>query len=265
MILFRVFAYPSEVEAMSQRVALVGALKQALKARDMTYARLAKGLGLSEASVKRVFATGSLTLERLDRICELIGIEISDLARMVSQEVESAQLSWEQEQGLVSDPKLLLVAVHAVNHWTFDELVESYTLTKAECIRLLARLDKLGIIDLLPNNKIRVRVPRDFAWLPGGPIQQYFRARIQNDFLRSRFDQEGELMLFVSGILSRSSNTVIQSRMRRLAAELAELHHQDLSSPRRERFGTGLILAMRPWTPQSFERFSRKRREPRSR
>jgi transcriptional regulator with XRE-family HTH domain len=247
---------------MSQRAALVSALKQALKARDMTYARLAKGLGLSEASVKRVFAAGSLTLERLDHICELIGIEITDLARMVRQEAESPpQLTWDQEQQLVSDPKLLLVAVHAVNHWTFDEIIDSYSLSKAECIRLLTRLDKLGIIDLLPNNKIRVRVARDFAWLPGGPIQQYFRARVQNDFLRSRFDQQGELMLFVSGILSRSSNTVIQSRMRRLAAELAELHHQDLSLPRAERFGTSLIVALRPWTPQSFARFYRKRRE----
>jgi DNA-binding Xre family transcriptional regulator len=225
----------------------------------MTYAGLAKGLGLSEASVKRVFAAGSFTLERLDRICELIGIEITDLARMVHREGENpAQLSWDQEEQLVADPRLLLVAVHALNHWTFDEIVATYTLSKAECIRMLARLDKLGMIDLLPNNKIRVRVTQNFSWLPSGPIQQYFQARVQNDFLQSRFDQSGELMLFVSGMLSRSSNAVIQSRIRRLAAELAEQHHQDLALPLSERFGTSLILAIRPWTPESFKRFQRK-------
>ncbi len=111
---------------------------------------------------------------------------------------------------MVADPKLLLVAVHAVNHWTFDEIVATYTLSKAECIRMLACLDKLGIIDLLPNNKIRVRV------------------------------------------------AAIQSRIRRLAAELAEQHHQDLALPLAERFGTALILAMRPWTPESFKRLQRK-------
>ncbi|HEX9489156.1 MAG TPA: hypothetical protein VF930_02660 [Stellaceae bacterium] len=159
---------------------------------------------------------------------------------------------------MVADPKLLLVAVHAVNHWTFDEIVATYTLSKAECIRMLACLDKLGIIDLLPNNKIRVRVAQNFSWLPAGPIQQYFRARVQHDFLQSRFDQSGELMLFVSGMLSRSSNAAIQSRIRRLAAELAEQHHQDLALPLAERFGTALILAMRPWTPESFKRLQRK-------
>jgi DNA-binding Xre family transcriptional regulator len=244
---------------MSQRTALVVALKQTLKARGFTYARLARGLHLSEASVKRVFATGAITLERLDKICDLIGIEITDLARMVRQETESpAQLSMNQEKELVSDPKLLLVAVHAISHWTFDEIVETYTLSKAECIRLLARLDKLGVIDLLPNNKIRVRVAQNFSWLPDGPIQEYFRARVQNDFLQSRFAKSGELMLFVSGMLSRSSNAVVQNRLRRLRAEFSELHHQDLGLPLAERFGTSLLLAVRPWAPESFKRFQKK-------
>ena len=111
---------------------------------------------------------------------------------------------------------------------------------------------------MLPNNEIRARVAQNFSWLPGGPIQQYFRARVQHDFLQSRFDQSGEVMLFVSGMLSRSSNAAIQSRIRRLAAELAEQHHQDLALPLTERFGTALILAMRPWTPESFKRLQRK-------
>src|SRR5688572_26195946 len=119
--------------AMAQSTALVRALKDVLKARGITYARLAKGLRLSEASVKRVFAQQSFTLERLDRICGFLGIEISDLARIVADEGESpVRLTWEQEKEVVSDPKLLLVAVHALNHWTFDEIASTYTLSKAE-------------------------------------------------------------------------------------------------------------------------------------
>ena len=240
---------------MAQAAPLIGALKQVLKARGYTYARLAKGLGLSEASVKRVFATRTFTLERLDRICDLVGIEISDLARMVSQESATpAQLTHTQEKELVSDPKLLLVAVHALNHWSFEDIVSTYALSKAECIRLLARLDRLGILDLLPNNKVRVKVARNFAWLPDGPIQQYFRAQLQNDFFRARFDQPGELMVFVSGMLSRASNAAIQNRMRRLREEFSELHQQDLHVPLSERSGTSLLMAVRPWAPETFKR-----------
>jgi DNA-binding Xre family transcriptional regulator len=243
---------------MAQTTALVNALKSVLKARGMTYAQLGKGLGLSEASVKRIFAAQSFTLERFDQICGLLGIQISDLARMIANESTTpTQLTREQENKLVSDPRLLMVAVHAVNHWSMEEMLESFSLSRTECIRLLTRLDKLGIIDLLPNNKIRVRVAPDFSWLPGGPIQQYFRAQLRNDFFNSSFDQRGEQMSMLSGMLSPASNAIVQQHMRRLAAEFSALHHQDLNLPLAQRFGTSLILAVRPWMPESFKQFQR--------
>src|SRR5204863_4531672 len=98
---------------MAQTAALVDALKDVLRARGVTYAKLAKGLGLSEASVKRIFAARSFTLERLDQVCAFLAIEISDLAKMVADERASPErLTFEQEKVLVSDSKLLLVAVH---------------------------------------------------------------------------------------------------------------------------------------------------------
>ena len=101
---------------MAQAESLVNALKNLLKARGITYAQLAKGLGLSEASVKRIFAERSFTLERLDQVCTLLGIQISDLARMVvAEQPVPSRLTEEQEKKLVADPKLLLVAVHALH------------------------------------------------------------------------------------------------------------------------------------------------------
>lgn len=248
---------------MAQTAVIVKALKDVLKARGMTYAKVAKGLGISEASVKRVFASNTFTLKRLDEICGLLGIDITDLAQMVRAEAESpVQLSWEQEAQVVLDPKLLLVAVHALNQWSLTDIVDNYRLTKAECIQLLARLDKLGIIDLLPNDRIRVRVARNFAWLPDGPIQQYFRAQIQADFFRSRFDGTGELMAFVSGMLSHTSNAALRTRLRQVASEFSELHQQELQLPLGQRFGTSLLIALRPWSPDSFKKLAR---APRSR
>jgi len=50
---------------MGQRTQIVAELKRALRARGLTYAQVAKHLQLSEASVKRLFAAGDLSLERL--------------------------------------------------------------------------------------------------------------------------------------------------------------------------------------------------------
>ena len=244
---------------MAQTGALIGALKQVLKGRGITYAEVARRLGMSEASIKRTFARESFTLKRLDTICQLLGIEITDLGKMVEQDAERVtQLTFEQEREVVADPKLLLVAVHALNHWTLEEIVARYTVTKTECIRLLLRLDRLRIVDLLPNNRIRVVVGRNFSWLPDGPIQQHFRGQLEANYFASRFDGKGEHLAFVSGMLSRTSNTVIQHHMRRLGAEFSELHHQDLGLPLDERFGTSLLIAIRPWMPEMFKQLQRK-------
>ena len=50
-------------------VSLVEALKRALKSRGITYAALAAKLGLSEASVKRMFSRRDFTLQRMDDVC----------------------------------------------------------------------------------------------------------------------------------------------------------------------------------------------------
>ena len=50
---------------MTLRVQLVEALKRVLKAQGLTYAMLAERIGMSEASVKRMFSDQSIRLERL--------------------------------------------------------------------------------------------------------------------------------------------------------------------------------------------------------
>ena len=62
----------------------------------------------------------------------------------------------------------------------------------------------------------------------------------------------------MSGMLSRNSNAVIQHHMRRLEAEFTELHNPDATLPLDERFGTSLLVAVRPWIPDMFKRLQRK-------
>lgn len=244
---------------MAQTGALIAALKKVLKSRGMTYGDIARGLGMSEASIKRVFATQTFTLRRLDSICQLLGIEITDLGKLVEHESERvSQLTTNQEAELVSEPKMLLVAVHAINHWTLDEIVSTYAISKVECIRFLARLDRLRVIDLLPDNRFKVRVARNFAWLPDGPIMRYFGSQVQSDFFASSFDGKGERLAYVSGMLSRTSNAVVQHHINRLSAEFTELHNQDAGLPLGERFGTSLLVALRPWAPEAFRKLRRK-------
>jgi transcriptional regulator with XRE-family HTH domain len=241
-----------------QASSLVDALKRMLKGQGLTYADLAAALDLSEASIKRMFSRRDFTLQRLEDICRMAGIDFADLARAAADaNVGVSQLTVEQEQEIVSDPKLLLVALCAMNNWTLEQIVATYQLSQAECIRCLLRLDRRHIIELLPGNRIRPLISRTFSWRPDGPIQRYFRSRIEAEYLSSKFDGAGELFVFVSGMLSRTSTTALIAQLRRVAREFAERHRDDLSLPFAQRFGTSLLVAMRPWEPRAFHQLRR--------
>jgi hypothetical protein len=238
--------------------ALVEALKRMLKAKGLTYAGVASGIGVSEASVKRMFARGDFTLQRLEDICRFARIDVGELAAAAGEDTQGvAQLSEAQEQEIVSDPKLLLVAWCAVNQWTFEQIVATYALTEAECIGCLARLDRIRIVELLPGNRIRPLVSRSFAWRAGGPIERYFRSRVEAEFLGSDFDGNGELFLFLSGMLSEASLAELVGELRRVARDFAHRHRGDLGLPLPQRFGTSLLIALRPWELRAFGQLRR--------
>ena len=70
---------------MSQAPTLLNTLKRELKAQGITYAQVACHLGLSESSIKRLFSSSNLSLARLEQLCQLVGLEISDLVQKMAE------------------------------------------------------------------------------------------------------------------------------------------------------------------------------------
>jgi len=157
----------------------------------------------------------------------------------------------------VSDRRLLLVAVCALNHWTLAEMVATYRLTEAECLERLLRLDRLGLIELLPGNRIRIKVARDFDWLPEGPIRRFFQTEGQGDFLNSAFLGPGEELAFAHGMLTEAALAELGAAVRQLRQKFAALHDEGQTAPLGRRRGTGLLLAMREWEPRAFAELRR--------
>src|SRR4051812_25043447 len=124
-----------------------------LKVRGLTYADLARSLRISEATVKRIFSEKNCTLARLDQICDVVQIDIAELARAVPRGSRLIdRLSRPQEEELIGDPKLFLVAVSVMNHMRADDIVETYKISLAQCLALLLRLEKIGFLEVHENN-----------------------------------------------------------------------------------------------------------------
>jgi hypothetical protein len=247
---------------MEQRKELIGMLKKSLKSAGIKYSDIAKHLRLSEISIKRNFAQNNFTLDRLEAICSMIDIDLIDLVRMTDDErVKISTLTLEQEEELVADLKFLLVAICVQNAWQMDEIIHYYDISKAECIRYLIKLDRHGLIHLLPNNRIRRMLAHDFRWIPQGPIETFFENNVQNEFMSSSFTHAGELRIYLIGMLSRNSLNTLRNKIQLLAREYSALQQDDARLSARSRFNTGFMLAIRPWELLVFAKMKRQNQE----
>lgn len=244
---------------MSQASQLIDLLKGALRERGQTYADLARGLKLSESTVKRLFSKRRLSLERLEQVCGHLDIAISDLLETAAaSRARVTELTETQEQALVADPKLLLVGLLVLSHWRAEQIVATYRITQPEVIKHLAALDALGIIDLLPGNRVKLHLARDFSWRKGGPLHRFFEARVQNEYFESSFRGPGEMRFVMHGSLSQHSNALLQARMRKLAEDFDDLADEDRRLERETLRGTTMVLAVRPWELGIFTALRRK-------
>lgn len=239
---------------MTQVTAIIATLKRLLKNHGLTYAEVACKLGMSQANIKRMFASNRFTLERLEAICSLMHMDLSDLINLHEKSRQRiTRLTLEQEEELIRDLKLLFVAVSVRNRLSFQDIVDNYQISKTECIHYLAKLDRLKIIDLLPGNHIKLRIDENFRWLPQGPIDRFFESQIQHQFLKSDFTHAQSQRLFQFGLMSEASIQMMRGKIEALAKDFMDLHREDAALPLAQRHHTGLMLALRPWELEVFQ------------
>jgi transcriptional regulator with XRE-family HTH domain len=239
-------------------VQLVATIKRELKAQGLTYKEVGRALKLSEASVKRVFASERFTVARLAQVSQLLGMTLAELLQESTSSLPPLDiLSREQEAQLVSDDKLLLVAVCSLNHWSLADITSVYAIPKQEAVKRLRILDRMGIIELLPGDRIRRRAKRDFDWILNGPIRTFFSSQGLNDFLQGPFNRQEESLDFANGMLTRSAQAELKLELRRLRSKLVVLHEQSIAAPLSEKDGIGLLLAIRQWEPPAFRHMRR--------
>ena len=238
---------------MSSPEQVLDVLRAELRATGITYKGLAERIGVSESSVKRMFGQKDMALSRLAQICQVTGIAMEDVLRRAADARPQADaLTLPQETSLVANPRLLLMAICCLGHWSLEQVIETYRLTEAECITLLAELDRLGLIELKPLNRYSLRVSNAFRWLPDGPVQRFFREHVVADYFAGGFNRPGEALMCLPARLSSASAQELGQKIAQLAGELARLHRNDRRLPLADREGYTLLLGFRSWEFAAF-------------
>ena len=243
---------------MSTTADLITAIKRELKSAHMTYADLARAMGMAESSVKRMLAKGDMSLSRIDAICRALKLDFAELSRRVADaQPLVTELTPAQERAVVADKKLLLVAICVLSQWTVEQIGATYRLGEAECVKYLAQLDRIGIIELRPLNRYRLKLAKTFRWRPHGAVMNFFREHALLDYFAGGFDGPGEGLMLVHGSVSRTLAPLFLERLQRVAQDFAQQHQTDQKLAEKDREGYTLVLAMRSW---EFEAFTHLRR-----
>lgn len=244
---------------MASTQSLIELIKAELKTAGVSYAQLARELDLSESSVKRMFAAGGeMPLSRVDEICRVLKTDFAELSqRLAGAPPLRRELTLQQEREVVADERLLLLAICCLSQWSFEQIVQTYRLSEADVTRGLAQLDRLGIIELRPLNRYRLQVAKTFRWRPQGPVMQFFRDHVMQDFFAGGFDGDGELLMLVHGQLSPGMARELRDRLQRVAEDFARQHLLDQKLPEAEKRQFTLVLGMRGWLFEQFRHLQR--------
>lgn len=232
----------------TQSLYLVAALKRLLKERGLTYADVAIALGISHASVRRTFAQHSFTLSRIDEICELADADFLTLARMADEmrPAMPATLTDAQEQALVEEPLALFCFHLVLAGWSVDRIEAEYRIDQTLLIPALLKLERIGLIQLLPGNAIRLMTARRIDYRRGGPMRRFFDRRVKEEFLQNDFSAPGSIWEFDVGELSEASRALIERRLVGLFREIRDLIARDAPLPPAVKTNVGLLIASTP-------------------
>ena len=97
---------------------LIDSLKRVLKSRHITYAELARRIGMSEASVKRLFSQRTITKNRLEQVLAALELDFFELAKLARGAGDAPEEMTEtQEHALAAEPRLMGVFYLLFNDW----------------------------------------------------------------------------------------------------------------------------------------------------
>ncbi len=133
-------------------------LKEELKKNGYTYKKLAQALGLTEAAIKKQFQSSDISFNRINAICELIGMPVDKLIeRGSSLQVKQLKLNKVQENHFIKNPRLFIFFLKlSEERGNVEKANASFQLDSNKLWKFLKTLDDISLIKVHQNNKVEL-------------------------------------------------------------------------------------------------------------
>ncbi|MCV6577075.1 MAG: helix-turn-helix domain-containing protein [Cohaesibacter sp.] len=206
-------------------------IKQAMKARQLTYAQLADMLDLSEPSIKRMFAERDCKLSRLMKICDLLDLDPSDLFDLSKRHQSGPiTLARDIEAMLARDPSLFHFFILLRETETAEDIRLRYQLSAQDIFLYGLALERLGLAHVDEHGVVRLSLDGPIQFRSDGPLRPLLR-RLNTSFLGHLIDHQcdetQDLFATLSRRISQDTFVHIRSEIEALRDKIADLSRQD--------------------------------------
>lgn len=158
-------------------------IKQQLRRRGLTYKNAALRLGVSEVTVKRWLTNRDFsvaTFFKIKKILNLSAFEI-DLTRSDFTDPSTFTAYTEaQEKHFVENPKDLLFFLKLYFPMTLKQVQTYFGYSNLQTMRALSRLEKIGVLELWPQDVVRFKLKGPFRLRENGQISKILFAKVRD-------------------------------------------------------------------------------------
>lgn len=227
-------------------------LRRHLRQEGWTAQRLARELGIGEATAKRWIAGKALTLDRLERLAGIAGLSIADLAREAEDWPHdlARELTLAQERALSTDTFLSFLFVAILGGIQPDEIIADFALPRRVMETALLRLERLALIDRLRGGRARALVDRAVVFRKL-PLRSLFERHMKQLFFE--LDYAAPETIYASELVKLSDVGAAQlaELIEKLRGEVHALSDGDRQRAVLPRQWYGMLSVMRPLDPSA--------------
>jgi len=213
---------------------LLAALKHVYRTNGVHYADAARALDVSELTIKRWMAGKGLTLASLGRLCGVVDITLAELIAAGEASREKPIATSEQAATIATEIVSGMIFFLLTRGWTAQRIARELHLDEPAMNRHLTLLDRIGVIELFPGNRVRVLRRLSGNIRDELPTFKLVARRVHQFFDNPDLFDSG--LAWTSGIarLSRSSFAQAALLLDQLRDELFALGQRDLDLPQEE-------------------------------
>ena len=191
--------------------ALQKTLKSALKAKGLNYRDVAEELKVSEVTVKRLFVSEDPSLKRLTEVCGLIDVSLFDLTSISrDQRQRDYVFTEDQELAFVADERLYYLLIELFNK-DMDAIQKEFELTRSYLLKSLRKLERLDLVEIHSDDRIKMLVEGSITWRKNGPLQNKFMLSRHQEYAEEFTKTRKMLTTYIASTEGRLSADSLQS------------------------------------------------------